>query len=77
MTPIQELIDLVFQERSMVDKWELLGWLKEEGLQKEKAFALDCFEAGKKLEDSAWMDTLGALPEKQPDFDDFYKQFEQ
>lgn len=79
-TPIQELIDdltrrgvfLNPSRTTLMIKWYIDYWH-----EKEKEFAKQCFEAGRKLEDSEWMDTLGALPEKQLDFDNFYKQFEQ
>ena len=70
MTPIQELKEQLVEE-------DIRGLSIDYYLQKEKEFAKQCFEAGKYY----GMDIINSIdwaenPTK-PDFDNFYKQFEQ
>ena len=71
MTPIQELINLLP---------EYAKELKEKFLEKEKEFAKQCFEAGRK---SYWNDNESQSRIWEPDyiydyenFEDFYKSLE-
>lgn len=74
-TPIQELISLVLQDRSMVDKHDLLGWMYKQGIEKEKAFAFDCFEAGCAYQDGEVQYSMSKLNHDKPSFDKFYSQY--
>ncbi len=72
-TPIQELIDLVSKENATIDKWELMVWLNEDGLEKEKAFAFDCYKSG--LESWTWDVTEGICEVGSPTFEGFYYKY--
>lgn len=67
-TPTQELFDIKYDELSKTDaaEWE----------EKEKEFARLCFEAGHKRGENemCYYDRGSELTE--PDFGDWYKQFE-
>lgn len=76
-TPIQELIDCyedVAKNITDIKKKEsyeaVVIHLKNRGLEKEKAFAFDCYQAGFS---EMWEDDSRTMEE---DFDLFYLQFE-
>ena len=78
-TPIQELIDwldaLIKTNNTQKIRLSLLRSGLEERLQKEKAFAFDCFEAGKDYGfDVCMAIDWGDNPTKQ-DFDQFYVKY--
>ena len=70
MTPIQELKEQLVEE-------DIRGLSIDYYLQKEKEFAKQCFEAGRKFGiDNSYSIEWGE-DTTQPDFDNWYKQFEQ
>ena len=62
MTPIQELKEQLVEE-------DIRGLSIDYYLQKEKEFAKQCFEAGQNYQMDDWF--------MEPNFETFYKQFEQ
>lgn len=70
MTPIQELKEQLVEE-------DIRGLSIDYYLQKEKEFAKQCFEAGRKFGiDNSYSIEWGE-DTTQPDFDNWYKQFGQ
>lgn len=73
MTPIQELIEwmhLHYKSGKESCSPTLIMFKLNEIKAKEKEFAKQCFEAGIKYQDD-WSNTI------EPNFEQFYKQFEQ
>lgn len=86
-TPIQELIDLLNKRGD--ELWETLGTesyvarchlfdcreLAKTLLQKEKAFAFDCFEAGKLYGIDLCLSIEDVVETREPKFDEFYSKY--
>lgn len=73
-TPIQELIELI-QQNNTISYSELLLRLRIK-LKKEKEFAEKCFEAGLNRGIDNVISTEWGEDTTTPDFDSFYKEFE-
>ena len=80
-TPIQELM-LFFdtaiknsKRKEVVGILSTLRTVAEASLQKEKAFAFDCFEAGKSYGIDYSLSVEDGMPSQRPTFDEFYSQY--
>ena len=70
-TPIQEMLEY------LLEYYNIYGFNEEPFINKEKEFAKQCFEAGRKFGmDNSYSIEWG-VDTTQPDFDNWYKQFEQ
>ena len=80
-TPIQELMlffDTAIKNSKRKEVIGILSTLRtvaEASLQKEKAFAFDCFEAGKLYGIDLCLSIEDVVETREPKFDEFYSKY--
>ena len=84
-TPIQELIEFCIKNtfnstledgtKMLTLDYDELRETFDSLVKKEKAFAFDCFEAGKSYGIDYSLSVEDGMPSQRPTFDEFYSQY--